>query len=205
MTDASVRAKVGQRTVAVVGVLACLAASAVALAVAPALMPASYSWVAHTTSEAGAQGVPGAWLARVGFVAFGLGVLALSGLAGHSWSRLAVSMHAAFAVLMIAAAAFSARSWEAAAAYDATEDLLHSVAATAMGFAFAFGVLAVAWQVRREGGGVRWLDVAALAASVLLPLAMMGWEEFAGVLQRSMFVVAYLWYAVEAARLLRGP
>jgi hypothetical protein len=77
-----------QGSLAVVGVLACLAASAAALAVAPILMPTSYSWVAHTTSESAAQGVPGAWLARLGFVTFGFAVLAVAGLARHLWGRL---------------------------------------------------------------------------------------------------------------------
>jgi hypothetical protein len=53
-------------------VIAALAASAVALALAPLLMPPSYSWLSMTTSESAAQGVGGAWLARLGFVLFGL-------------------------------------------------------------------------------------------------------------------------------------
>jgi hypothetical protein len=61
---------------AVAAVLSCLTVSALALAVAPMLMPESYSWVVHTTSESAAQGVNGAWLARLGFVAFGFAVLA---------------------------------------------------------------------------------------------------------------------------------
>jgi hypothetical protein len=189
-----------QRALAVIGVLVCLAASAAALAVAPTLMPASYSWVAHTTSESAAQGVPGAWVARLGLLTFGFAVLALVSLARDTWGRLAAWLHAAFGVLMIAAAAFSARSWETDVPFDAVEDVLHSVAATAMGSAFAFGVTAVAWRVWRAGGGLRWLDAAAVTASVVLPLAMMNWEQLAGVLQRPMFAIAFAWYAVEALR-----
>ncbi len=62
------RAGVSRRCAAV-GVIALLVVSAVALAVAPVLMPAGYDWVAHTTSESAAQGVAGAWVARLGFVA----------------------------------------------------------------------------------------------------------------------------------------
>jgi TRAP-type C4-dicarboxylate transport system permease small subunit len=61
--------------------IAGLVASALALALAPLLLPTSYSWVAHTTSESAAQGVPGSWLARVGFLVFGAAVLATAFLA----------------------------------------------------------------------------------------------------------------------------
>jgi hypothetical protein len=186
--------------VTVVAVLVCLAASAVTVAAAPLLMPESYSWVAHTTSESAAQGVTGAWLARLGFASFGIGVAALSVLARARWGSLATSMHVAFGILMVAAAAFSARSWDPAVAFDPTEDVLHSAAATGMGFAFAFGVAAAAWRARSIDGRLRMLDVVAVAASVVLPLGMMAMGELAGLLQRLMFAIAYGWYGVEASR-----
>lgn len=180
--------------------VACLLiASAVAVGLAPGVMPASYSWVAHTTSESAAQGVDGAWLARLGFLVFGLAVLGLCVVAQRRWSGLATVMHGGFGVLMLAATAFSARSWEAGVPFDQVEDLLHSVAATAMGFAFALGVLAVAsggWRHRRMVR--RILDVLAVAASVVIPLSMMAAPDLAGVLQRSMFAIAYLWYLGES-------
>ena len=189
---------------AVAATLACLAVSAAALAGAPALMPASYSWVAHTTSESAAQGVAGAWLARLGFLTLGLAVLALSGPATRHWGSVAALLHTAFGLLMVAAAVFSSRSWEPDAPFDAVEDVLHSVVATTMGFAFAFGVAAVAWWLWRAGGGWRWFDAIAVAASVVLPLGMVVLDGYAGVLQRPIFVVAYLWYGAEAVRVLRA-
>ena len=53
-------------------VLAGLVASGLALALSPALLPENYTWVSNTTSEAAAQRVEGAWLARLGFLLFGL-------------------------------------------------------------------------------------------------------------------------------------
>jgi hypothetical protein len=170
--------------------------SVVALGLAPVAMPGSYSWVQHTTSESAAQGVPGAWIARLGFMLFGLGVLWHSSRAGPAWRQPATALHAGFGVCMTAVAAFSAKPWYPEAIADRTEDLLHSVFATAMGFAFAFGVLAVAAGSLR---GWRPLDVVAVGAAVTMPLAMMAWESAAGVFQRAMFVVAYLWYGHEAA------
>jgi hypothetical protein len=85
--------------------------------------------------------------------------------------------------------------------FDRTEDLLHSVAATGMGFAFALGVVATAlWRTRR-----RVLDVIAVVAAVAIPLGMSAWPESGGAIQRLMFAVAYTWYGTEAVREIREP
>jgi len=177
-----------------------LAVSALALGLAPLLMPASYSWVAHTTSESAAQGVPGAWLARGGLLLFGATVIMVAFWAQDRWGRLAVGLHATFGALMIAAGAFSARPWDGQMPFSRLEDLLHSVAATGMGFAFAFGVAVVALQRWRRGSEWRIIDVTAVTASVVLPLAMVGATGLAGVFQRAMFLIAYVWYGLEAAQ-----
>jgi hypothetical protein len=179
--------------------LAGIVASAVALGLAPLLMPDDYSWVANTTSESGAQGVGGAWAARVGFLLFGLAVLVVAYLRASAWPRVATYLHVAFGVLLAAVAAFSVRSWRPGASFDSTEDALHSVAATAMGFAFAFGVAAVlALRPHVDGGTRRATAVVAIVASVALPGAMGLWPDARGVFQRAMFLVAYVWYAAEA-------
>jgi hypothetical protein len=177
-----------------------LVVSALALMIAPLLMPASYSWIAHTTSESAAQGVPGAWLARAGFLVFGSSVLWIAWEARGSWNRCAIGLHATFGMLMVAAGTFSARPWDAQLPFSSLEDLLHSVAATAMGFAFAVGVTVVAVQRWRVGGGWRAPDLVAVTASIVLPLAMASGTGLTGVLQRTMFLIAYLWYAGEALR-----
>lgn len=73
------------RRAAAWGVIALLVLSAAALAVAPAFTPAGYDFVRHTTSESAAQGLAGAWVARLGFVVFGLAVLWLA--ADVAWRR----------------------------------------------------------------------------------------------------------------------
>lgn len=180
------------------GIVACLCGSALAVALAPLLMPDSYTWVTNTTSESAAQGLSGAWLARLGFLMFGLAVLWLTAVTGSRWGRLGALFHGMFGVLMTATAAFSHRPFEPGISFDRTEDLLHSVTATAMGFAFALGVIAAAVNRPETSIPRRVLDVAALAASVIIPLSMGVWSEGAGLLQRSMFLIAYLWYTSEA-------
>ncbi len=179
--------------------LALLALGAVALAVAPALMPAGYDWLRHTTSESAAQGVPGAWLARLGFLAFGLAVLWITARLGPHWSRLTQALLLAFGVLMLATAAFSTHPWQPDAPFDPVEDALHSFSATAMGFAFAFGLTARLLKRGRDRLG-QGLDAVGIAAAVLIPLAMSTLTDWTGLLQRGMFAIAFLWYGVELCR-----
>lgn len=189
-----------------------LGLSVVALGVAPAVMAASYSWVADTTSESAAQGIDGAWLARLGFLLFGLAVMALAFVSHDRWGAWAASLHYAFGALLAAAAAFSTRP-PANAPYDHVEDALHSVAATTMGFAFAAGVLATVLARHHAAGrtGVRarvhahLIDAVAVAASVVVPLSMTALPGAAGALQRAMFLIAYAWYGAQAVRLVRAP
>ena len=184
-------------------VLAGLGTSAAALAAAPALMPPGYSWVSHTTSESAAQGVDGASLARTGFVLFGLSVILLATSRRQRWGSWATALHAGFGALLVAAAVFSHRPWVAGEDFDHVEDVLHSVAATAMGFVFVGGVVVTALGRSRGDTWPRALDIMAVASSVAIPLGMAAQPDIDGVLQRLMFVVAYAWYGAEAVRATR--
>jgi hypothetical protein len=179
-------------------ILLLLLASAAALATAPLLMPEGYSWTRHTVSESAAQGLGGACLARLGFLLFGLAALWLSQAAATRWGRWGSLFLTAFGVLMVAAAVFSNRPWLSETPFDETEDLLHSLTATGMGFAFAFGVVAVAFQPERSIRR-RLFDATAVACSVAIPLSMTWADDLAGLLQRGMFLVAYTWFTIEAA------
>jgi len=161
-------------------------------------MPETYSWISHSISESAAQGVDGAWLARLGLSIFGFAVIWLSGLESDHWGRWGTLSHAVFGVSMLAVALFSHRPFQDSLPFNAVEDTFHSVAATTVGFAFALGVFAVAWRRHQaEGGVVPGLDVAALVASVAVPLGMGLWPDVTGLLQRVMFLIAYIWYMNE--------
>lgn len=177
--------------------LAGLAFSAAALYTAPVFMPVGYSWLRHTTSESAAQGLENAWIARLGFLAFGLSVLWLADSARQSWARLAIWAQGVFGVCMVATAAFSHQPWLPGVAFDGFEDVLHSLTATVMGIAFALGV--VVRLAERRGRLVRGqiLDWLAILAATFLPILMANLPEIAGLAQRVMFGVAYAWYARE--------
>jgi hypothetical protein len=170
-----------------------LLAAAALLAAAPLMMPDSYSWVEHTTSESAAQGVPGAWVARAGFVAFGVGVAAITWRSRRVWNPLTVIAHAGFAVCMVGAAVFSTRSW-LDVPFDETQDALHSLAASTIGFSFVLGVVSSLFDRAGSRRSIRVVDVLAVAASVAIPMAMFNLDGVAGVMQRVMFAVALWWY-----------
>ena len=177
---------------------ALLAVSAVLLAVAPLLMPASYSWIDNGISESAAQGVDGSWAARMGFLVFGLAVIWLSSLRAMVWQPVGRLLHLGFGICMLAVAAFSSKPWAPDAVYLTSEDLLHSVFASIMGFAFIVGTTAVLMARRSQTGRVAWFDATAVAATSGLSLGMGAFPDISGSLQRLMFLVAYGWYGREA-------
>jgi hypothetical protein len=179
-------------------VLVTLISSAACLALAPALLPASYSVTEHAISESAAQGLEGAWLARLGFVLFGFAVLASASIAGDRWGLWGGLFHRLFGAAMIGVAAFSHRPWEDDLPFDEVEDNLHSVMSSVVGVAFTAGVLIV---MLRRGPTARWgrvFDGTAIVAATVIPMIMLNASGIAGLVQRVMFAVAYLWHGEEA-------
>jgi hypothetical protein len=110
----------------------------------------------------------------------------------------------AFGLSMVSTAAFSHEPWLANVPVDRFEDFLHSFTATAMGFAFCFGVLARLCQRGTNQSAHRTFDATALLAATAMPLLMAGWSDGGGLVQRLMFLVAYAWYGGET-RAIPGP
>ncbi len=151
-------------------------------------MPDSYSWVEHGTSESGAQGIDGAWVARAGFILFGLSVLWLLRLRSSAWGPIASLVHLGFGVSMFGVAAFSTKPWEDGAVYVESEDWLHSLFAGIIGF--VAGVVTLIIVRRNRGLRASIPDWIAVAITGTLPLAMD--SDIWGALQRIMFLTAGL-------------
>ena len=189
--------EVNRRLLACV-VLLLLVSSGGLVLLAGAAMPEPYSWRSHSISESAAQGLHKAWIARLSFLCFGAAVLILSIVKRQDWARACYGMQLVFAVCMLATAAFSHKPWLPGVAVDSFEDLLHSITASAMGFAFCFGVVARFLQRAHTQLAQRTFDVVALLlATVMSPLAVM-FPSDGGLVQRAMFAVAYVWFATEA-------
>lgn len=179
--------------------MALLIGATTLLSVAPLWLPASYSWLQNGTSESAAQGVDGAWVARSGFILFGLAVLWLCQRAAAVWRWPGTTCHVAFGVGMLGVAAFAHKPWVEGTPYVASEDLLHSIFASVVGVGFIAGVIAVAVARRPESWRDAALDIVVLAVALVVPTLMDSgvW----GILQRVMFLAAASWYARETRSL----
>lgn len=182
------------------GVIAGLALATVAFAVSPLLMPDSYSWIAHTLSQAAAQGQEGGWLSRLGFLLAGLTILRLASPDVVDWMPIARHLHRLTGVMVLAAIAFTDRSWDVTAPYDRIENILHSAVATLIVISFSLGVLMVLYEKRLMTGRLPTLETAVVAVQIAMPPMMLAWVEGTGLFERVMFGAAFLWYGWEVLR-----
>ena len=189
---------------AAVGAILMLMGSAACVAIAPALIDDSYSVLEQSISESGGQGVEGAWLARVGFLLLGFGVLVIAGLARNRWGLWGALAHRIYGVSMIATAAFAHMPWRPDVPYVAFEDFLHSVAANIVGASFTIGVLIVSFTRSRDARVARAFDWLAIVAAIGISIMIFNVAGVAGLVQRIMFVIGYLWYGAEAVRSING-
>lgn len=187
------------RRPAAAAVLSMLAASALSIALAPSLMPQSYSWVRQVVSDTAAQGTSGAWLARLGFILAATAILLLSAVSGAAWSRWGRLMHGFYGLLLFVLATFSRRPWRGGS-FDRVEDAVHNVGALIAGVTFTVAVLLVVTYRRSNRRLFRFIDWATVAAMLILPLAMLAAVSVAGLAQRLMVAIGLVWYAVEAMR-----
>ena len=188
------------RRIVLPGVMAGLLLSATAFAFSPLLMPDSYSWIAHTLSQAAAQGQEGGWLSRLGFLLAGLTILRLTSPDVVDWMPLARHVHRLTGALVLAAMAFTDRSWDATAPYDRVENIIHSAVATSIAISFSVGVLVVLYEKQVMTGRVPLLESVVVAVQIAMPPMMLAWVEGTGIIERVMFGAAFIWYGWEVLR-----
>lgn len=85
------------------------------------------------------------------------------------------------------------------------EDFLHSVTASTVGFAFTVGLLFVA--LRRGPGttAARVFDGFAVISALVISMLVVNVAGLAGLAQRIMFGIGYVWFGLEAIRAARTP
>ena len=168
-------------TAGVAGILA-------AMLIGPSYAPAVFDWMRHTTSEQAGQNMPGAWIMRAGFVAYGLGTLTAIALT-RTPRPVARAALAVFGAGLIGTALWSNLPVDPALQGDQFDNWLHSIASGIVGTGFA---AACAARLFLPGGTPRdALAWGGLVVAVLVPLAMGAVPEFRGLLQRLMFVYSF--------------
>jgi hypothetical protein len=174
--------------------------SALCVGSAPFVVPEGYSWLTLSVSESAAQGLQGAWLARCGFLLFGIAVIRIAMSLRTAWPRGSYWAHMAFGVCMLGTAAFSHMPWISSVPVDMTEDLLHSATASFMGFGFTMGVALRLFHKRAHHVSGTAFDLLAVAFAIAVPSATSSTDAPVGLIQRLMFCVGYLWYGMESLK-----
>jgi hypothetical protein len=167
-----------------------IAGFALAALIAPTLSHPAYSSLSHTLSELAGQLMPNAWIMRIGFVSFGSAVV----IASLMLIRAAPGVFGAlvlFGAAMIGAAIWSHLPIPAISGGSQAEDDFHSIAASAMGGAFALACGARAWTRRAKGPD--WMSLSGLAISVAIPAIMFQVPAITGGAQRLMFLFSFAW------------
>lgn len=176
-----------------------LLAALVAVAVAPLLLGPDYDPVRRSISESAAQQTAGAWLGRLGLFLSGLGVLGVTLLRASAWRAVPTVAIALFGTFWMLTAVFSTASWRPGTAIDSSESTVHSMLASAMAV-IVVGTLVIGLRRSRDDYPTPTWRTATLlfaVAATVLPLGAAVFPEIGGILQRLMFLIAYLWFLGE--------
>lgn len=168
-----------------IGILLCLAA----ILLGPFLSHPDYRLLAHTISGLAGQNMPGAWIMQAGLAAFGIStaVGAAPALGQRPVMTVAVVI---FGLALTGAAMWQGAPIDLSLGYDARDDLWHSALFGLAGAAFA---LACAADILGRLPAFRPLSWVGVMASAIIPFAMLVAPDQAGLLQRAMFAISFLW------------
>lgn len=146
-----------------------------------------YSWRMHTTSHLGAQGSPHAWIMNLVFVLLGIRAVQVTRVSPVPWVRVFGIL---FGGSLLLTGVFRHAPLAGGVPVDTLQDAMHSVFATATGFAFA--LLAFAHGVVNRGPQ-RTAAFLLVCIAALVPLLMMRFPLGMGISQRIMFLCAFSW------------
>lgn len=164
--------------------------AAIALVAGPFMTAPEYSSLKHSISELGAQATQNAWLMNLGFFCFGVGT-ALDAARAFRYSPVGSIAFVAFGLSMVLTGVFSHRPIDPYTEYSVLQDQLHTVFSAAVGTGFAVGTLAFGFAASRRSA--RFACFSATACAVAIPIAMNAFPDVAGILQRLMFAISFVW------------
>ncbi len=146
-----------------------------------------YSVVRNVVSELGAQHTPNNLIMVSGFLALGIGLVA-DGL--RNFQRMAIPFMA-FGAFMGLAGFFAHKPLDPNVPFTEAAHAAHSVLASLAGISVTVGLI---WYGVRAGRS--WRRTASLALAVLcvaLPLAMLAFPGYQGLIQRVMYLLIFAW------------
>lgn len=157
------------------------------VALGPLYTVAGYSPVTNVISELAAQGTPGNYIMSAGFVVLGLS-LVVDGL--RPWRAVHLPFMA-FGFFFGGAGLFGHRPIDPELPYTLWVDAVHSALATLAGIALTAGFVGQGFQPSLLRWRVTAFTLAALC--VLLPLLMLSFPPYQGLIQRFMYLCVFFW------------
>lgn len=161
-----------------------------------------YRILENTTSHLGAQNTPFAWLMNTTFILLALASVKAGWkpLKGFYFQRAVLLV---FGIALIGVAVFQHRPIIPDLAYDLMEDQLHSIFANIVGTSFTLLAFSMAFIEKMKRKRLQAAGVAIIAC--ILSIGMFLFPQFGGVLQRSMFFLAFGWMIILFERWSARP
>lgn len=163
----------------------------------PAFSYPGYDILVNTTSQLGAQHSPNDWVMNSAFTLMGISTM-LAALHSIKKQKYIELLPFAFGFCFILVALFQHEPGTSGLAYDATEALLHSIFATAMGIIIS--VYAFIRTVIAATNRDRFFAAVALTSASGLSFLMYQVPEYTGILQRLMFIAVLIWLGYLVAQ-----
>lgn len=146
-----------------------------------------YSSVTNLISQLGAQNTQNNFIMAAGFLALGIGMVT-DGIRRFSKP---VLPYIAFGLSMALAGLLAHKPIPPAVEYSEGAHQAHSALATLAGISISVGLL---WQaVLASTFRSRAVTIAVAALSFALPLCMLAFQEFQGLIQRMMYLLIFSW------------
>lgn len=164
-----------------------IASVVLAVAAGPFYTVPGYSAVRNLVSELAAQNTPWNFVMAGAFVALGAGIVADG---GRAFQR-SLAPFMAFGVFMGLAGLFGHKPIDPQVPYAAWVHTVHGALATAAGISIS---AAFVWHAVRQRASAQRVVAAVLAVLCFaLPLAMLGWPQVQGAVQRAMYLLVFAW------------
>lgn len=149
-----------------------------------------YSIVQHTTSQLGGQHMPNAWLMNLTFILLGVSTAFISKRLPKKFYFQQITL-LLFGLSLGCTGIFSLRPIDTSLEFDAFHDQLHSIFATITGFSFVLFSFSTAFYPLLKKQRFYAVCVAVFASCISGLMFIL--PEYAGVLQRLMFLVTFFW------------
>lgn len=154
-----------------------------------------YIWYRHSISQLAGQGYAQAWIMRAGFIGFGV-LVQIAGIgriraAGQHWYRELPIM--AYGLCILASGIFSAAPFIEGVSYSEQEAELHTLFATAGGWALTAGIFL--HMLTDAQNSRKAVHTVALVLTMGVAFAFFALPTVSGALQYLLWVVGFSWLA----------